>query len=231
VTTPVQLATVLHAVVARRADPSGRAWLDRALAAAASGEGGGVLADFTAAARRLGKAPLRIDRQEQVALDEAGVTWPIEEWGLDEAGRVVLLLTLAGGRRGPELESLVETCYRQGDLRERQAVVRTLGLLPAAERFLALGVDACRTHIQPLFEAIACENPYPARHFPELAFNQMVLKALHTGVALDRVLGLRDRVTPELGRMAAGYASERRAAGRSVPPDIARLSAENGVAG
>ena len=89
-------------------------------------------------------------------------------------------------------------------------------------------MDACRSHIQPLFEAIACENPYPARHFPELNFNQMVLKVLFTGVALDRVVGLQARVTPELQRMAADYASERRAAGRSIPPDIWRLIGERG---
>ena len=56
-------------------------------------------------------------------------------------------------------------------------------------------------------EAIACENPYPARYFPELNFNQMVLKALFTGVALARIIGCDGRVTSELSRMAADYAS------------------------
>jgi hypothetical protein len=92
-----------------------------------------------------------------------------------------------------------------------------LPLLPAPERFLEIAVDACRSHIQPLFEAIACENPYPAHYFPELNFNQMVLKALFTGVALARIIGCDGRVTSELSRMAADYASERRAAGRVFP--------------
>ncbi len=115
-----------------------------------------------------------------------------------------------------------------GDGAERQAVLRALPLLPVPERFLEIAVDACRSHIQPLFEAVACENPYPAFYFPELNFNQMVLKALFTGVALARILGLEGRITPELGRMAADYASERRAAGRSVPPDIGQLTGERG---
>ena len=71
-----------------------------------------------------------------------------------------------------------------------------------------------------IFEAIACENPYPARHFPELNFNQMVLKAAFNGVALARVVGLSSRLNAELARMASDYASERRAAGRSVPADL-----------
>ena len=57
----------------------------------------------------------------------------------------------------------------------------------------------------------------------------MVLKALFIGVAPSRVSsGSRAGVTPELVRMAADYAAERRAAGRTVPADIACLLGENG---
>ena len=68
-------------------------------------------------------------------------------------------------------------------MRERQAVLRVLALLPEPARFLAIALDACRTSTQPVFEAIACENPYPAAYFPEASFNQMVLKAVFTEVA------------------------------------------------
>jgi len=102
-------------------------------------------------------------------------------------------------------------------------VLRTLILLPEPLRFVPLGVEACRTSVQPVFEAIACENPFPARHFPEASFNQMVLKAIFIEVPIGRILELESRITPELQRMAADYASERRAAGRSVPKDVTRL--------
>jgi hypothetical protein len=108
--------------------------------------------------------------------------------------------------------------------RDRRAVLRALPLLPDAGRFVAIALDACRSHIQPVFEAIACENPYPARHFLEASFNQMVLKALFTGVTLGRIAGLEGRITPELTRMALAYARERELAGRSVPADIGRLT-------
>jgi hypothetical protein len=74
--------------------------------------------------------------------------------------------------------------------------------------------------VVPIFEAIAAENPFPARHFPDLHFHQLVLKAVFLGVRLPRVLGLAARVNPELARMADDYAAERRAAGRSVPADL-----------
>jgi hypothetical protein len=79
--------------------------------------------------------------------------------------------------------------------------------------------------VQSVFEAIACENPYPARFFPDLNFNQLVLKAFFTGIAVRRIVGLGARNSPELVRMANAYASERRAAGRSVPDDLSLVTA------
>jgi hypothetical protein len=99
-------------------------------------------------------------------------------------------------------------------------VLRALPLLPDAERFVPLAVEACRTSVQTVFDAIACENPFPADHFPDLNFNQMVLKAMFNGVQLARIVRLDERAGPELARMASDYAAERRAAGRTVPADI-----------
>ena len=99
-------------------------------------------------------------------------------------------------------------------------MLRALPILAGPERLIELGVAACRTSVQTVFEGICCENPFPAAHFPEANFNQMVLKALFTGVALARVMGLEGRLGPDLARMASDYAAERRAAGRSVPADI-----------
>jgi hypothetical protein len=223
--TSSQLEQLFRELVDRRTETASREWLARTTAAiGAAPDRGALLEAFTAATRRLGRARLAPTEEEIARLAGAGVSWPIGTWGADELGRVALLVAAAAHWPEADLSALVEECYRQGDGAERQAVLRALPLLPAPERFLEIAVDACRSHIQPLFEAIACENPYPARHFPELNFNQMVLKVLFTGVALGRIIAFEGRVTPELGRMAADFASERRAAGRSVPPDIGKLT-------
>ena len=57
-------------------------------------------------------------------------------------------------------------------------MLRTLALLPEPARFTETGVAACRTNAKRVFEAIACDNPFPAAHFPDLSFNQMVMKAV-----------------------------------------------------
>jgi hypothetical protein len=224
-----RVETLLRELAERRIEPPARDWLARSSAAiAGTPDRGSLLEVFTAATRRLGRARLAPSEEELARLAGAGVSWPVGTWGADELGRAALLVAAASHWSEAGLEALVEECYHRGDGAERQAVLRALPLLPAAERFLEIAVDACRSHIQPLFEAVACENPYPALHFPELNFNQMVLKALFTEVVLARILGLEGRVTPELSRMAADYASERRAAGRSVPQDIGQLTGERG---
>lgn len=163
---------------------------------------------FASAARAVGKAPL--------AVADRGT------WGADEIARTILAVRAAS-------LNLVGELYAQGDNGERQAILRALSLLPDAEAHLTIAIDACRMSVQPVFEAIACENPYPAKFFPELHFNQMVLKAVFTGVSLARIEGLGPRVTPELARMAAAYASERRAAGRAVPTDLGLLHPESAL--
>jgi hypothetical protein len=225
---PLEIADSLLAVVRAHANASARDWLAGAVATTrAPLDRSGFATAFALAARQAGRAALEPLPREIARLRAAGVTWPVAPWGLDGLARTGLLLHAAAEQSPGELEALVEECFLQGDTRERQAVLRTLALLPDPARFVPLGVEACRTSVQPVFEAIACENPFPALHFPEPSFNQMVLKAVFIGVAVGRILGLEARITPELRRMAADYASERRAAGRSIPDDVAYLLDEN----
>jgi hypothetical protein len=226
---PLEAADGLLALVRAHASPPVREWLASALATTrAPLDRTGFATAFALAARRAGRITPEPTPEEIARLHAAGLTWPVWSWGLDGLSRAALLLHAAAALTPGELETVVEECFLGGDTRERQAVLRTLVLLPDPARFVSLAVDACRTSIQPVFEAIACENPYPARHVPEPSFNPMVLKAVFIEVAVGRILGLEARITPELRRMAADYASERRAAGRSVPADVARLLGENG---
>jgi hypothetical protein len=116
--------------------------------------------------------------------------------------------------------------FSHGDNDERRAILRALPELRDPARFVPLAVEACRTSVLSVFEAIACDNPFPAEHFADASFNQMVLKALFVGVSLERVVGLRTRLSPDLARMARDYAAERRAAGRSIPPDLGLIGGD-----
>jgi len=167
----------------------------------------------------LGRETLELDSSEVRTLYSAGLPL-FQGRALHDLGRAVLLLYAVECLNLDEQAEFVDALYARGDNAEREALLHALPLLPDPERFLSTAVEACRSNVQTVFEAIACENPYPARHFSELSFNQMVMKAIFIGVPLRRIVGLHARIAPVLVRMATDYVQERIAAGRPVPDDI-----------
>jgi hypothetical protein len=207
-------------LVSKRASPEAAAWfslrydqLDRATFGVA----------YAGAGRRLGMEPFEPSSADRADLTDNGIPIPLG-WPLSGIGRTALLIEMCARLAAEEHVALVTGLFKTGDNAERAALLRALTCLPGPERFVDVAVDACRSSVQSVFEAIACENPYPARFFPELNFNQLVLKAFFTEVPVRRIVGLDARRSPELVRMAEGYASERRAAGRSVPADLSAVT-------
>jgi hypothetical protein len=210
----------LTSVVVRSVETSAAAWFrGRAAGSDLVGTTTRFRAAFAGVGRRLGASVPDLTPDELARLHQAGLVAP-ERWPTDQFARAALLLraleTIASDRH----VVFVREIYLRGDYREQAAVLQALMLLPDAGRFVAIAVDACRTNVRDVFEAIACENRYPAAYFPEANFNQLVLKAFFIGVAVARIAGLEQRKTNELRRMAEDYASERRAAARPVPADL-----------
>ena len=222
----------LSAVVSARAGDAAAGWLDHALNEAVQAAVGGDLealaTAYTGAPRHLGRELLTLSNAEAQGLAIAARGYSLAHWTLYDAGRAWLLLSVARDAPADTFVTAAMECYERGDAREQQSWLKAVGLLPHPERFLPAAIDACRTNIVPLFESIACENPYPQRLFPEPNFNQLVMKALFLGVPLPRIVGLPTRLNPELSRMASDFAAERRAAGRMVPGDLP-LATTNGV--
>lgn len=212
---PEVMREILETRVRAGLDQTAADWFSKALAMAASSDRAALLQTYTEASRRLGRSPLPPAAESTSTLDRR-----FENWTLEDAGRLALVLTRHAAASAEQFAADAVACYEMGDTREQQSWLRAAAFLPEPERYLPLVIDACRTNILPMFEAVACENSYPASYFPERNFNQMVLKALFNGVALARIQGLPARLNPELARMALDYADERRAAGRSIPADI-----------
>jgi len=178
-----------------------------------------VTAAYTACAR-LGRPPFDLTDADRSALATAAPTVDFTRWSHADLLRLDLLLSRATTRGDVACAEAAIACYDGGDAAEQRSWLRGVSLLPSPSQFTALAIDACRTNILPVFEAVALGNPFPAEFFPERNFNQMVLKALFNGVPLAGIVGLPDRRNAELARMAGDYADERRAAGRTVPEDI-----------
>jgi hypothetical protein len=168
-----------------------------------------------AAPRRIGRAPLGAG--DPLAGPDDPV--PTAGWTADDAARAALLLAVAD--QAPDrLAGLVDHLYREGDSREKRAILRALPLLPDGARFVELALDASRTNETDLFAVLATGNPFPARHFAEHAWNQLVMKAALVGAPVSRMIGLERRANRELCRMALDYRDQERSAGRPFPTDL-----------
>lgn len=198
--------------------------VERVLAAslgAGADTGGSLLDAYARAPLRVGRGPLDLTADQLRELQSAFPGIGFERWTRDDAARALLLIAHRNhGNSGTAFVTAALECFEQGDAREQQSWLRAIALWPEADAFLSHAIDACRTNIVPVFEALACDNPYPAAYFPELNFNQMVLKAMFNNIALSRIVSLGTRLNAELTRMARDYAAERTAAGRIVPADI-----------
>jgi hypothetical protein len=144
---------------------------------------------------------------------------PLIDFTADVVARAMLLCCVADD--APDrLEAAVTAAYREGDTSEKLAVIRALSLLPQPARFIDLALDCGRHNELGLFRALACDNPFPARHYAEPAWNQLFMKATFMGLPLERMLGARERDNAELSRMAQHYIEQQESAGRTFPPQL-----------
>ncbi|MBB6093480.1 hypothetical protein HNQ60_002361 [Povalibacter uvarum] len=143
----------------------------------------------------------------------------IPYWNQLEALRVLLVLAHRDLDRDAFVEAL-EQCFRYADEGELCALYRALPLLPDGARFAWRAGEGCRSNMRSVFEAVACDSQFPAAHFDDVAWHQLIMKAVFLNAPLWRVHGLDARLSPELARMALDFVDERRSAGRPVPPQL-----------
>lgn len=167
--------------------------------------------------------PRRLGALAQAPLDSAPAA-ARPHWTLTDYARLWLVQRALPAVAAAEQPGFVLNLFEAGEMREQVSILRVLSVLPEPARFVETGLQACRTNARDVFEAMVCENPYLAAHFPDLNFNQAVMKAIFMEVSIQRIEDLQRRITAELSRMARGYVSERRAAGRAVPQDAEFLS-------
>lgn len=155
------------------------------------------------------------DRDDQnVVLKKYGMT-------AEEAFRLLLLyevLKRAPGYYADAVQKLIEVA----DKNELITFLKFLDLLPEAERFCDAAVQALRTNIEPVFDAIALRNTYPQKYFNQQQWNQMYLKAAFMQRPLLEIEGVETRANKELSRIISDYAHERWAASRNIDPRIWR---------
>jgi hypothetical protein len=215
-----EASAILDGMLEARLEGEPRAWLSDALRDVGEGLPEPQFAkSFSVASRFVPRVDLKPDAAELAGAEAVLAGWNLECWSLLETVRIRMLLAR------PDLEAAtfalaLENLFRFADEGEACALYRALALLPGGPRFASRAAEGCRTNMRTLFEAAACDTPYPAQHFGEVAWQQLVIKAVFIGAPLWRVHGLDEHLSPELSRMALDLVEERRSAGRAIQPQL-----------
>ncbi len=175
---------------------------------------------FALAPRKLGKSDLNLSPDELEAAKACCEGWQPRLWSVDQAARVLLILTASSDFA--IFQGRLRKLFSTGDMGELVTLYQALALFPNPVSFTAQAAEGLRSNIKAVFEAVAHGNPFPAAHFSEEQWNQMVLKALFIDSTLQPIQGFDQRANAELARILVDYAHERWAAGRAVSPELWR---------
>ncbi|WP_339664531.1 EboA domain-containing protein [Maribacter arcticus] len=104
------------------------------------------------------------------------------------------------------------------DTGELETFLKYLVLLPNPAAYKQTAVEALRTNIAIIFDAISLNNPYPAKYFNDQQWNQMYLKAAFMERDLLLIESVDERANADLTRIISDYAHERWAASRKIDP-------------
>jgi hypothetical protein len=171
--------------------------------------------------RYTGKSPLKLDKNDlEIAYYLRNGLTPAE-WTVDQAARILLVLSLPYENREQFLNILTQL-FATADVGEQTALYLGLPLFPYPDDFKSRASEGIRTNMTVVFNAIALDNPYPAEYMDEAAWNQMVLKAIFVGSPLHRIQGLDKRANVTLANTLSDFAHERWAAKRPVPVELWR---------
>ncbi|APQ16299.1 EboA domain-containing protein [Maribacter hydrothermalis] len=114
----------------------------------------------------------------------------------------------------PKVANIIQVA----DTGELETFLKYLMLLPNPEAYKITAVEALRTNIATIFDAITLNNPYPAKYFNDQQWNQMFLKAAFMERDLSQIESIDERANADLTRIISDYAHERWAAGRKIDP-------------
>ncbi len=146
----------------------------------------------------------------------------LDLWTQLQTARTYLVLQFPS----PDLTSWMGTLqklFETGDMLEIEALYASLPLMPYPEEMIGRAREGLRTNITSVFDAVALNNPFPAKYFDESAWNQMVVKAIFMQRPLFKIQHAESRVNQELANIIIDFAHERWSAGRNVIPELWRF--------
>ncbi len=162
----------------------------------------------------------KIDSEEnlEIATDsDVGKYLKTQNANIRQVARIYLLVKILEADTD-FFATKVANIIQVADTGELETFLKFLILLPDPVRYKTTAVDALRTNIATVFNAITYNNPYPSLFFNDQQWNQMYLKTAFMQGDLSAILDIDKRANTDLARIISDYAHERWAAGRDIDP-------------
>src|SRR5690606_19633566 len=177
---------------------------------------------FSQASRYFRKDPINLNKGDLVETEQIVPGFRPDTWNQLQAARIYLLLHYPA-KDADQFITILDRLFETADMHEQEALYAALPLLPYPESLRLRAAEGLRTNITSVFDAIALNNPYPARYLEENAWNQMIIKAIFLQRPLYQIVGADERANEQLAKILIDFAHERWAAGRPVMPELWRF--------
>ncbi|MEM7011172.1 MAG: EboA domain-containing protein, partial [Verrucomicrobiota bacterium] len=203
---------ILLAILKRNASEEANTWLDEFLASQrAEFNQRQFYYAFSGATRRFPKDEIVVTNEEREALNQAAEGFQIDRWTVDQLARVSLLVFLSEQPQAVFLRAII-ALFETADMREQAAILSAFPALPYPDELTPMAREGLRSNVVDVFDAVALNNPFPAEHFDDEGWNQMVLKCLFIDRPLYKIYRLEQRANPTLAEALSDLAHERWAA-------------------
>ncbi len=213
---------LFYSIIATQSPPKSVAWLDekteRLRKKFSEKE---FYLTFSLLPRFYGKEKINLSGEQAKKAHSIKAGFNPADFTLVQCARIFMVLLIPQGDE-KRFHTILNNLFSTGEVNELVALYSALPLLPFPESLKSRAAEGVRSNMTVVFDAIALNNPYPAEHLDDDAWNQMVLKAVFVERPLDKIYGIDKRVNGKLAKMLSDYAHERWAASRYVTPELWR---------
>tara|TARA_X000001036_G_scaffold423846_1_gene448276 strand:+ start:1654 stop:2541 length:888 start_codon:yes stop_codon:yes gene_type:complete len=191
-------------------------WLDQKLRSIKSAQD--FFISFALINKKIPRDHLQLSLAQIKTVHLTHAEFNIENWTLDQLCRLSLLMyyPLLTVQNITKLISVADNL-------EQITIFKSIPYLKNADQYAHIVVNGLRTNIVDVFDAIALKNSYPAKHFSQDQWNQMVLKAIFMERPIYHIKDIDERKNEKLAHILFNYALERWAASRRVTPELWRM--------
>jgi hypothetical protein len=218
-----ELRKLISAIIKLHLDAENYNWLlDKTILVSSEKNAQQLNLSFVAISRKSGSEIISITAEKQKQINDILPGYSIINYPLHRLCRALILLHVNADEQNIYFNK-IESLFKNAEMHESADLYASLPIFAYPGMWVKRCAEGVRSNIGLVLDAIMYDNPYPAVHLDEAAWNQLVLKAFFNDKDVNRIVGLDERANSNLASTLIDYAHERWAAKRTVNVQLWRL--------